>query len=200
MLPLKNNILNVSIQLPCQTIRKKDYFLKKITSKLEGLTNSINTDINYYLCTLNHKIMNVDFVFSIANAIVLPQWLLMVLAPRWKWTQWLMHNHLIPTLLGLVYAFYLLSGIEGLDVEAFGTLEGVMKMFSVKEAVLIGWVHYLAFDLLIGTWILKEGQARNISHLWLAPCLLFCFMFGPVGWVIFKILCLRHTSNDAPSV
>ena len=52
---------------------------------------------------------------------------------------------------------------------------------------LAAWLHYLAFDLLIGTWIASEAQRIGMKHLLIVPALILCFMFGPVGWAVFQI-------------
>ena len=64
--------------------------------------------------------------------------------------------------------------------------------FSVPETVLVGWVHYLAFDLFVGAWEVRDAQRRSISHLYVVPCLLFTLMLGPVGLLAY--LTLRFAS------
>jgi membrane protein required for beta-lactamase induction len=51
-----------------------------------------------------------------------------------------------------------------------------------------GWVHYLAFDLFVGNWMLINGRKHNVSHLALIPCLFFTFMLGPVGLLLYFIV------------
>ena len=130
--------------------------------------------------------MTTSIIFSICNSLVLPQWLLMTVAPKWKWTHKLVDSKIIPLLLSLVYIIYFLQGMgaEG----NFGSLEGVMKLFTVDVLALAGWIHYLAFDLLIGSWVLKRSQKLGIAHWWIIPCLLLCFMAGPAGFLLFWVI------------
>ena len=74
------------------------------------------------------------------------------------------------------------------DFEKFGSLNGVMELFTDKTAVTAGWVHYLAFDLLTGIWIKKNAQKYNIHHLILIPCLLLTFMLGPIGLLLYLLV------------
>ncbi len=67
----------------------------------------------------------------------------------------------------------------------FGSLASVMKLFTEENAVLAGWVHYLAFDLLIGMWILDKNKALGMHQIIIAPCLFLTFMFGPMGFLLF---------------
>ena len=135
--------------------------------------------------------MNLDTAFQLANTLVLPHWLLMIVAPRWRGTQWLMSTLLIPGLLALLYVYYLFTSGGNLDFRSFSTLAGVVALFKQDQAVLAGWIHYLAFDLVTGSWILRNGQEQGVNHLLLIPCLLLCFMLGPCGLLLFLFIRLR---------
>lgn len=127
-------------------------------------------------------------VFSIANMTAMPMWLLMIILPKWKVTRFLINYKIIPILLSVVYAFYIIQSIMtggGMD---FGSLESVMSLFTKEDAVLAGWVHYLAFDLLVGMWILDQNKTLKIHQLLIAPCLFGTFMLGPVGFLLFMII------------
>jgi len=130
-----------------------------------------------------------DQVFQLVSTIVLPQWLLMVFAPRWFVTQFLMKSFLIPVLLAVLYAYYLFSG-GPVDFAAFGTLEGIKGLFEKGgDGVMVaGWIHYLAFDLVAGSVVLRDAQERGISHGWVLVPMLFCFMLGPIGLLLYWII------------
>lgn len=67
---------------------------------------------------------------------------------------------------------------------------GVTTFFGDPGLRLLGWAHYLAFDLLIGSWEVEEARRHAISRLALRLCLLLTLMVGPVGLLAF-LLCLR---------
>ena len=57
--------------------------------------------------------------------------------------------------------------------------------------LLAGWIHYLAFDLLIGRWQVDQSLAapNKRSLRWLTlPSLIATFMFGPAGLLLFLLL------------
>lgn len=132
--------------------------------------------------------MTTALIFKICNTLVLPQWLLMIIAPKWKVTQELINWRVIPFALALVYGFYIVTS-WGQAEGGFGSLEGVMSLFKDERMVLAGWIHYLAFDLLIGSWVLKTAQRKEIHHGLVIPCLLGCFLLGPIGFGVFWLLC-----------
>jgi SNF family Na+-dependent transporter len=54
--------------------------------------------------------------------------------------------------------------------------------------VLLGWVHFLAFDLFIGAWMVRDARRLKILHLAVIPCLLVTFLLGPVGLLTYLVL------------
>ena len=127
-------------------------------------------------------------IFSIANMMAMPMWLLLIILPKWKVTRFLIDYKVIPLLLPLFYAFYIVLHIQsgaGLD---FGSLSSVMSLFTLEDAVMAGWVHYLAFDLLVGMWMINQNRSLGIHQLLMAPCLFATFMLGPMGFLLFMVL------------
>lgn len=113
----------------------------------------------------------------------------MAFAPRWGITQFLVKSYLIPLLLAVLYMIYLFGG-GPVDFSAFSTLEGLTNLFKTGDegVVLAGWIHYLAFDLVAGSVVMRDAQERNISFLLVVVPLLFCFMLGPVGLLLYWVI------------
>lgn len=123
-------------------------------------------------------------IYQFINTAILPFWLLLLLAPRWRWTQRICSIG-VPLLLAGLYAWLLSEGLGNGD---FNSLDGVMKLFSQPRTVVAGWAHYLAFDLFIGAWETRDALRLGISRWLLAPCLVLTLMFGPVGLGLYLIL------------
>ncbi len=137
--------------------------------------------------------MDASTVFQIVNTAVLPAWLILIFFSKKSWRNPVIY--IFAMLMAVVYAFYVVSGLGSMDLEAFSKLEGIKAMFSSDVAVLTGWVHYLVFDLLVGNWIVNNAQKHKINHYLVIPCLLFCFMFGPVGFLIYSAIKLIMVKN-----
>lgn len=135
--------------------------------------------------------MDFGLWFKIANFSVMPAWALLILAPNWEWTRKLVHSMLYPLVLGGLYIMGMVLAYSGYGAEGggFTSIEDVRTLFSSDVGMLIGWVHYLVFDLFVGAWESRDAQRRGFSHLLLIPCLLLTFMLGPIG--LFLYLCLR---------
>ena len=132
--------------------------------------------------------MNPTVVFSIASMITMPMWILMIFLSKWKVTRFLIDFKVIPLALAFIYAIYIFQAIQISGMMDFGSLKSVMKLFTEENAVLAGWVHYLAFDLLIGMWMLDQNKELRINQLLMAPCLFLTFMLGPIGFLLFMII------------
>jgi hypothetical protein len=128
-----------------------------------------------------------EALFPNANLLALTGWATLALSPLSpRWSDRIAGVGL-PLILsvgytGLVLAFW--SRAPG----GFDTLPNVMALFTVPEIALAGWVHYLAFDLLIGAWIARTARAEGIAHLFVLPCLGLTFLFGPAGFLAFSAL------------
>ena len=94
----------------------------------------------------------------------------------------------VPAILGVAYAILLTRGIRDGTGGGFGSIAAVRRLFSSDAALAAGWIHYLAFDLFVGTWIAREGLAADLPPLLILPCLFATFMVGPVGLVLFLVL------------
>jgi len=94
----------------------------------------------------------------------------------------------IPALLGIAYlgAFVASGGLpEGGD---FGSLGAIMRAFQEPWVMLAGWLHYLAFDLFVGCWEVRDAQRLEIPHLLVVPCLVLTLMLGPVGLLLYAAI------------
>ncbi len=130
-------------------------------------------------------------LFTLINVSVLPAWLLMVFLPRAGITKTVVHSGLYPLGLGLFYAVMLVLGLGfgyGADGGNFNSAAGVSQLFSHPHGIMIGWSHYLVFDLFVGAWEARDAQRRGVPHWALVPCLFFTLMLGPVGLLMYVVL------------
>jgi len=139
--------------------------------------------------------MKAEQIFSIVNLIAMISWILLAVAPRWVFTKKVVLSGAIPLLLSVAYLI-LIFAFFGNSEGGFNSLAGVMKLFTYEWMVLAGWIHYLAFDLFVGVWEVKDAQAKNISHWFVIPCLFLTFMLGPIGFLLYSILRLFLAKGD----
>lgn len=131
--------------------------------------------------------------YWISLNLVLLTWVLMMFQPQWKWTPTL--TLVTPMFHSFLYAgalFSLMFFSEDPPTMDFGSLDGVVRTFQDPNVVFVGWVHYIAFDALVGRMILLDSLRCQVSlafHIFgVIPCLLLCFFFGPVGFFLYMLL------------
>lgn len=135
--------------------------------------------------------MDTSQIFSLAGSLAALQWLLLIILPKWKVTFWLIRYPVVPILLSATYCIYI-TGFFTIAGGGYNSLQQVRTLFSNDSLLLAGWVHYLAFDLLIGFAIIKLSQERTISRWLIIPCLILTFVFGPIGFLIYQIVKKIH--------
>lgn len=132
--------------------------------------------------------MNPATLFDIANATALIGWLMLIAAPLKR--AWLVRGaRVVGVLLALTYSILLIQAVArggmGEGGGNFTSLAGVSALFARPEGVLVGWVHYLAFDLWVGAWALEDVYKRGLNHWVVVPCLVFIFLAGPLGLLLY---------------
>lgn len=131
--------------------------------------------------------MDPALVFALGNKLALLGWLLLILLPRWRWSSRLIAPVIIPAAIALVYVLFLVKH-SGSTEGGFGSLADVMVLFTNPNLVLVGWLHYLAFDLFIGSWEVRDAQRLGIRHRWVIPCLVLTFVIGPAGLLLYLLI------------
>jgi hypothetical protein len=148
--------------------------------------------------------MQWETVFSFANLWAIPFWLLLALGPRTDVTTRIIMFGGVG-LLALTYAILLPMMMTGLvdpvrpagsTISDLTTLAGVMSFFDSKGGATVGWIHYLAFDMLTGLWVARNADRHGYARWVQFPILFFTFMLGPVGLVLY--LLLRFTCKTPP--
>ena len=138
--------------------------------------------------------MSPNEIFSIANVAALCCWLLLIVLPRRRWVSQLVAGVAMPAAFAALYVAIVaihFGGSEG----GFSSLPAVALLFRDPWLLLAGWVHYLAFDLLVGSWEVRDANERGVRHIFVVPCLILTFMFGPAGWLLYLgVRAQLHTS------
>lgn len=146
--------------------------------------------------------MSWDTVFSLANMFALICWVALAFLPRWPA---LLAAILYAGvgLLCLTYAVGLIGLMSGtLDPGGgtgggdFSSIAGVRALFSSDAGITIGWVHYLAFDLFVGLWIVRDADAKGFHRLIQLPVLFATLMAGPLGLLIWLAIRERRAQQQ----
>ena len=130
--------------------------------------------------------MSLDTLFSAAGTLALVGWLALLVSPLIPVWADRIAGLVIPAVIALAYLVLILvyfSGAEG----GFSSLDGVAALFRSRPVLLAGWLHYLAFDLVVGAWEVRAARAAGVPFLLVVPCLVLTFFLGPVGFLLFLL-------------
>ncbi|MDF1601702.1 ABA4-like family protein [Mesorhizobium sp. YIM 152430] len=128
--------------------------------------------------------MSADLIFQYATLIAVAGWATLIVSPLMPRISNLAATYAMPALISVAYAGLILafwSRAEG----GFASLDEVAQLFQTRELLLAGWLHYLAFDLFVGAWIVRTGRTDGVPFWLVLSCLPLTFLFGPAGYLAF---------------
>ena len=142
--------------------------------------------------------MNASQLFQISNVLVLPFWLLMLLAPRWRVTQRVASSLWMCAAPAALYVVLVLPQVlQILPALANPSATNVAALLGTSDGATIAWLHFLAFDLFVGRHVFLDQQSRGISAWVTGPVLAFVLMLGPIGFLLHLAVISLHR-NAAP--
>ena len=136
-------------------------------------------------------------LFTFTNAVAVATWAALALAPRRPAVLSLVLYAGVG-LLCLVYAMIFANLLLGmadpgrLAGAAPGppeyTIAGIRGLFQSDAGLVLGWTHYLAFDLFVGLWIARDADAKGFGRAVQLPLLIMTFVAGPVGLLFWLLV------------
>lgn len=133
--------------------------------------------------------------FNAATALSILGWLALFGYPLWPHGARSLVLVIAIGMLCALYTYFLLFARHldepGARIKGgFSSLAGVISLFKSQRVVLAGWIHFLAFDLMVGLFIVTDAARQGITHWWLLPVLFLTLMFGPAGLLLY--LAMRY--------
>ncbi|MDX1694903.1 MAG: ABA4-like family protein [Ketobacteraceae bacterium] len=118
-------------------------------------------------------------------------WLILMVLPFWEAGRLVVAGFIIGASLHYVYLLLLGKRFDqpgSAPGGSFFSLKGVIRLFQHPRATLAGWTHFVAFDLMVGLFIVSDGGAQGISHWLLIPPLIATLMLGPSGLLLYLLI------------
>jgi hypothetical protein len=126
-------------------------------------------------------------LFTATNAIALIAWAMLAFLPR---KPIVMASVLFfgAGLLCLAYTIMFAAQATTIANGDFTTIEGIRNLFATDGGIVLGWTHYLAFDLFVGQWIARDADNKGFHRLLQLPVLFITLMAGPIGLLLWLVV------------
>ena len=131
-----------------------------------------------------------ELAFSFTNTFGLVAWAALALSlfvPKIRRFVWPATQFVIPLVWAVLYVILTVPGLP-LPDGSFTSIAGIRGLFADDSALTAGWIHFLAFDMFIGTWIARDSVERGVHAVLVVPCLALTLLFGPAGLLLYFLL------------
>ena len=124
---------------------------------------------------------------------VLPFWFMLIIIPNSRITQLFVNSIVLPLILATAYVYVIYQAIL-LDEPMFDflklylSLDNLYTVFATESFLLIFWIHFLALNLFLGSWVSRDGIKYNMSRSVITTPLILIYFTGPLGLVLYWLL------------
>ena len=135
----------------------------------------------------------IETLYMWINLGVLPFWFILIVFPQ---------SHLSRIFVTSIFPFFILSGVYifilyksyliGYDFDSnfnlYLGLSELSRLFEDHLYIMIFWTHFIAINLFIGGWIVKDSQKFSINKVLMAAPLIVTYLIGPIGLFLYWII------------
>ena len=137
--------------------------------------------------------LTIESVYLWTNFGVLPFWLMLIIAPNSKITQFFVNSIILPLILSssyvyIVYQSFLLEESIFDIFKLYLSLDNLYTLFSTEAFLLLFWIHFLALNLFMGSWISRDSFKYNIYRGLVLIPLIFVYFTGSLGLLLYWII------------
>ena len=121
---------------------------------------------------------------------ILPFWLMIMLIPNSRITQIFVNSIVLPLIFStaIVYLIYNAILLEEPIFDVFKiyfSLDNLYTVFATESFLVIFWIHFLAINLFLGSWVSRDAVKYNISKKLTFLPLVLIYFTGPLGLVLY---------------
>ena len=135
----------------------------------------------------------IETLYMWINLGVLPFWFILIMFPQ---------SHLSRIFVTSIFPFFILSGVYifilyksyliGYDFDGnfslYLGLNELTRLFEDHLYIMMFWTHFIAINLFIGGWIVKDSQKFSINKGLMAVPLIVTYLIGPIGLFLYWII------------
>ena len=131
-------------------------------------------------------------IYLLTNFGIVPFWLMLAIIPNSKFTQFFVNSIILPLILSTTYIYVIYQTVL-LDEPIFDFfklylgLENLYTIFATESFLLVFWLHFLALNLFLGSWVSRDAVKYNMTRGLVFVPLVLIYLTGPLGLVLYWI-------------
>ena len=134
-----------------------------------------------------------EYIYLWTNFGILPFWLMLIIIPNSKFTQFFVNSIILPLILATTYIYIIYQTIlldeSIIDIfKLYLSLDNLYTIFATESFLLIFWLHFLTLNLFLGSWISRDGVKYNMPRGLVFIPLILVYFTGPIGLVFYWII------------
>ena len=142
----------------------------------------------------------IETLYMWINLGVLPFWLILIFFSRSYLCRFFVTSIFPLFILGGIYVFILYKSYSsGYDFNGnfnlYLGLNELSRLFEDKLYIMIFWTHFIAINLFVGGWIVKDSHKFSINKVFLAIPLLITYLIGPIGLLFYWFIRIFYAKN-----
>ena len=131
---------------------------------------------------------------------ILPFWIMLIIIPNSKVTQFFVNSIILPLILSTAYIYVIYQTVlldEPISdiIRFYLSLDSLYTVFATESFLLIFWLHFVALNLFLGSWISRDGIKYNMSRSLIFVPLILVYFTGPLGLVLYWIIRVFHAKR-----
>jgi hypothetical protein len=140
-----------------------------------------------------YNYFTIEMLYMWINLGVFPFWLMLIFFPQSHLCRIFVSSIFPIIILGSAYFFILYkSYLAGYDfIDNFSLYLGLKELsilFDDSLYLLLFWTHFIAINLFIGGWIVKDSQKFYVNKILLSVPLITTYLIGPIGLFVYWVI------------
>ncbi len=129
-------------------------------------------------------------IYLWVNFGVLPFWILLIAIPNSRITQLFVNSIVLPLIFAAFYVYIIYLAIISDEsffeiFKLYSSLDNLYTIFATENFLLAFWIHFVALNLFLGSWVSRDGVRYNIPKKLVFIHLIIIYFVGPLGLTLY---------------
>ena len=140
-----------------------------------------------------YNYFTIEILYYWVNLGVLPFWLILIIFPNSNLSRYFVTSIfpifiLAGTYIFILYKSYLNSYDFINNFSLYLGIEQLTNLFANKSYLMTFWTHFVAINLFLGGWMVKDSQKLSINKFFLTIPLIITYLIGPIGLLFYWLI------------